>query len=274
MTSLAPIPAWLDGLIARATAADGQPPFSDQSLVELRDGRRDLIPLDAAAAAIVRAGNPAEAELVVDPAQRHRGFGGRLLEILVAENDSLVIWAHGDHADARTLAEHHGLEPVRRLLQLRASVPPAGDGNAMAGFTAFRPGLDDAAWLELNARAFAAHPEQGSLTQRDLNARIAEDWFDPNDFLLLRDDSGEIVAFCWLKVEGGIGEFYVVGVDPRSQGGGLGRRLVAAGLARLAEKGIRTSALYVEGDNTPALRLYRSFGFADHAVDVQYSTRR
>lgn len=280
-----PTPAWLDGLIARATEADGQPPFSDQSLVELRDGRRELIPIDAVAATIVRAGNPTEAELVVDPAHRHRGFGTRLLDTLVAENDSLVIWAHGDHADARTLAMRHGLEPVRRLLQLRAPVPPAGsqggistrsknDDDALAGFTAFRPGADDAEWLALNARAFASHPEQGSLTQRDLDARIAEGWFDPADFLLLRDDAGALVAFCWLKVDGGIGEFYVVGVDPQRQGGGLGRRLVAAGLARLAEKGIRTAALYVEGDNTPALRLYRSFGFGDHAVDVQYSNRR
>lgn len=276
---------WLDGLIARATRADGQPPFSDQSLVELRDGRRELIPIDAAGAAIVRGGDPAEAEFVVDPAHRHRGFGTRLLTTLLTENDSIVIWAHGDHADARALAARHGLEPVRRLLQLRAPVPPAGsegristgpmrEEDALAGFTAFRPGADDAEWLALNARAFASHPEQGGLTQHDLDARIAESWFDPADFLLLRDEDGALIAFCWLKVEGAIGEFYAVGVDPLRQGSGLGRRLVAAGLARLTAQGIRTAALYVEGDNTPALRLYRSFGFGDHAVDVQYATHR
>jgi len=30
-------------------------------------------------------------------------------------------------------------------------------------------------------------------------------------------------------------------------------------------------ALYVEGDNAPALALYRRQGFVDHTVDVQYA---
>jgi len=66
----------------------------------------------------------------------------------------------------------------------------------------------------------------------------------------------------------------VVGVDPDRQGEGLGRKLVGAGLARLASRGIRTAALYVEADNEPAVRLYRSFGFANHSIDIQYALRR
>jgi mycothiol synthase len=99
---------------------------------------------------------------------------------------------------------------------------------------------------------------------------MGEPWFDADDLLLLRDGD-ELIGYCWLKVEHGVGEFYVVGVSPDRQGEGLGRQLVRAGLARLAERGIRTASLYVEGDNAPALRLYRSFGFADHSIDVQYS---
>jgi mycothiol synthase len=100
---------------------------------------------------------------------------------------------------------------------------------------------------------------------------MAEAWFDAEDFLLLFDGE-EIVGYCWLKVEHGIGEFYVVGVSPERQGEGLGRRLVDAGLSHLSRRGIHTAGLYVEGDNLPALALYRSVGFTDHAVDVQYST--
>lgn len=184
------------------------------------------------------------------------------------------MWAHGDHPGARRLAEVHGFTATRRLLQQRASVvqdpAPASlpEGTIVRSF---RPGRDDAAWLDLNARAFASHPEQGSLDQGDLDARLAEPWFDADDFLLLwRDD--ELLAFCWLKVdEGQPGEFYAVGVAPEHQGEHLGGAVVDAGLARLAARGLATASLYVEGDNEAALRLYRTRGFTDYAVDVQYT---
>ncbi len=135
--------------------------------------------------------------------------------------------------------------------------------------TAFYPGQDDTEWLALNARAFAQHPEQGKLTQRDLDDRMAEPWFDAEDFLILRDGDA-MIGFCWLKVDGDIGEFYAVATDPERQGKGLGRVLMDAGLARLATRGIRTAALYVEADNAPALALYHRYGFEQHTIDVQY----
>jgi mycothiol synthase len=131
-------------------------------------------------------------------------------------------------------------------------------------------GVDEDEWLELNARAFASHPEQGRVTRADLDQLFAEPWFDADDFLLLRDADGTIAGYCWLKVEDGTGEFYVVGVDPRRQGEGLGRRLALAGLDRLRQRDIHSVHLYVEGDNTAAVRLYRSLGFTDDSVDIQY----
>ncbi|HEY0258881.1 MAG TPA: mycothiol synthase, partial [Lacisediminihabitans sp.] len=236
---------------------------------------------DGVAAAIVA---DHEAEFVVEPDARGRGHGTAMLERIVADHDgpggALRIWAHGDHPAARALAASHGLTPVRELLQLRASVPavsatvPASTATTIAaattGLTAFRPGLDDAAWLELNARAFSFHPEQGSVSQADLDELKREPWFDPEDFLVLRDGD-TMIGCCWLKIEDRtVGEFYVVGVLPERQGEGLGRRLVQAGLARLAARGIRTASLYVEADNAPALALYRSFGFTRHSIDIQY----
>ena len=44
-----------------------------------------------------------------------------------------------------------------------------------------------------------------------------------------------------------------------------------AGFARLASRGIRIAALYVESDNAAAVALYRSLGFNDHSVDIQYA---
>ncbi|WP_394771188.1 mycothiol synthase [Lacisediminihabitans sp.] len=257
---------FLRGLIQQATRQDGQPPFSDQSLVGMRGGSRELLLMDEVAAAIL---SPTEAELVVAPDARARGNGTTMLEaILAARPGELRIWAHGDHPAARALARSHGFEPVRELLQLRAPVVAPAHAEPVEPF---RPGVDDEEWLRLNARAFATHPEQGRLSQPDLDALLGEPWFDPDDFLLLRGADGAIIGYCWLKIEGAVGEFYVVGVAPDRQGEGIGRRLMHAGFARLAARGIRTASLYVEADNVPALRLYRPLGFVDHSIDIQYA---
>ncbi len=259
----------LGDLIARALAADGQPPFSDQALVDLRAGSRELLRTDAAAAIL----GDGEVEFVVDPALRGVGNGTRMLElVLAATTGPLLAWAHGDHPAARALAAGHGFAPVRELLRL-AAVVPADAAPADRGVTAFRPGIDEDAWVETNARTFASHPEQGSVTRDDLLALERETWFDPEDFLLAWD-SDELIGYCWLKVHGGDGEFYVVGVAPGRQGSGSGRALMAAGFARLAERGIRSATLYVEGDNAPALALYRSLGFVTDSRDIQYRLAR
>lgn len=258
-------PEFLDALIRRALDEDGQPPFNDQALVEFDRGERELVHLGTDAAAIA---GRTEFELVVDPAARGRGLGARLLaEVLPRYEGEVLAWAHGDHPASRALAAPTGFEAVRTLLQLRAPVP--AEGPEPASLRAFDPATDASTLLTLNARAFAHHREQGGMTRDDLDARIAEPWFDRDDLLLLERD-GSVAGFCWLKVEDGIGEFHVVGVDPDHQGQGLGRVLVDAGFARLRARGIRVSSLYVEADNEPALRLYRSRGFTDHTIDVQY----
>jgi mycothiol synthase len=273
-------------IVQQATRVDGQPPFSDQSLVDLRSGAREGLAIErhgilSGIALVTTDGWPREAELVVSPTMRRRGDGGRLLEnLLERAGGDLLIWAHGDHPAARVLAMRHSLQPARQLLQLRAAlegvavVPGSADGIA-----SFRPGIDDGEWLEINAAAFADHPEQGSLSQHDLDARMSATWFDADDFLVARDATGTMTGFCWLKVDDGgaeetVGEFYAVGVSPDAQGSGLGRRLVNAGLARLRSRGIRAASLYVEADNLPAVALYRSVGFVDHTIDIQYAARR
>lgn len=262
----------IEALATAAAAADGSPPFNDQTRVDVRSGAARVIG-DREAAAVIGDG---EAELAVHPDRRGEGRGARLTQaVLDATSGPIAFWAHGDLPASRALAARFGAVETRRLLQQRAAVaaraPRLREGDRVASF---RPGVDDAAWLDLNSRAFADHPEQGSLDQADLDARRGEAWFDADDFVLLwRGD--ELIAFCWLKLETDQpGEFYAVGVSPDHQGEGLGGAVVDAGLARLAERGIETAALYVEGDNTAALRLYAARGFTDHAVDVQWTLSR
>ena len=109
---------------------------------------------------------------------------------------------------------------------------------------------------------------------------MAEPWFDPEGlFLLRRADTGAdaadrvgapVAAFHWTKVEDGVGEVYVVGVDPSAHGAGLGTALTAIGLRHLWEQGVGEIDLYVEGDNGPALAVYHRLGFTEKARDVLY----
>ncbi|WP_345069001.1 mycothiol synthase [Leifsonia kafniensis] len=217
----------------------------------------------------------------------------------------LTAWAHGDHPGARALAPRFGFAPVRTLLQLRMplsddesssdTVPAvsgeSGSSPAQTGpstsappivISEFRPGVDEAEWVALNALTFASHPEQGAVTLADLADRKAEPWFDAGDFLLARDvpdapaGEGRLIGYNWLKIEEPdaeghrLGEIYVIGVHPDAAGRGLGRILMQAGLRRLRARGCTTAALYVEADNEGAVHLYRSLGFVDHTIDVQY----
>jgi mycothiol synthase len=251
------------------------PPFSDQALVDARLGTKRILTVDELAVAI---GSDSEAEFVVDPLARRRGLGTRLLsELIERSSPGLLVWAHGDSAGARALAGRFGFTAVRRLLQLRApvdaSTPAPDPSTSGVRIRTFRPGEDDDAWVRVNARAFATHPEQGRVTATELHELAAEEWFDPSAFLLAWEGDA-LTGYCWLKLGTNEAEIYVLGVDPDRQGAGLGRLLLAVGLDELRRRGVATVDLYVEADNAPALALYRRFGFTEHGVDVQYRHSR
>jgi len=136
----------------------------------------------------------------------------------------------------------------------------------------FVPGQDEDAWLDLNARAFADHPEQGKLTRADLEERMAQPWFDPSVFFLAADaGTGDLLGSMWLKIEDGVGEIYALGVHPQAQGRGIGGLLTDRAMTALAGAGLDRLELYVEGENTAAIRTYRHVGFAKERADVQYA---
>ncbi|MBF4461707.1 MULTISPECIES: mycothiol synthase [unclassified Rathayibacter] len=272
------VSAGLDHLIGRASWFDGQPPFSDQTLVEARTGSRTLLVglrADVVVAAAVL--GQGELEFVVDPEWRGVGFGRAALEqVLASGRTGLLAWSHGDHPAARSLAASHGFSPVRTLLRLALDPLMPVEPLVPDGFTLTDArGLDAAEWVALNARIFAAHPEQGRMTEADLAARQTEPWFDEGDFLLVRDARGTLVGYDWLKIEPGAttGEIYVLGVAPEAAGRGLGRALLTVGLARMLDRGCTAADLYVEAENRAAVRLYRSLGFVDASADVQYLQR-
>ncbi len=304
-------------LVERATEADGARPLSEHVSLHLRYGGDSevvhiLVWIDDELAGYAHvdptdAVQGSSAELVVDPQRRGQGVGRRLVaEVAATSPDGrLRLWAHGEHPAATALAESFGMTRRRTLWQLRRSLfAPVPAARWPDGITArtFQPGVDDDAWVALNARAFAAHPEQGSWGIDDLHQRMAEHWFDRLGFFLAErhDESGggsRLVGFHWTKVHGGgdhayphtheaeqehegvhphdhghapIGEVYVVGVDASERGNGLGRALTVTGLAYLRSLGLPEVMLYVDADNTGALRLYESLGFARWDSDVMF----
>lgn len=282
-------------LAEAATTTDGTAPLSEQPLLNLRTDSADLthavVRIDgnvAGYAQINRGGDPASAELVVHPNHRRQGIGTMLLRTAIRDarlparsgapgrrSGTLHVWAHGYIDAAQHFATATGWEPVRELrvlerpLALDEQAPSIPDGLTLRPATP----SDDAAWLTLNSQAFADHPEQGRMTQGDLDARRAEAWFDATGLQFLEPtEGGAPVGFIWTKVPPETpteGEIYVVGVDPSAQGHGLGKVLTSIGLAHLAAAGCDTVVLYVDGDNAAAVRTYDALGFTRRATDVQ-----
>lgn len=275
-------------LLAEAARNDGQQAVSEQGRLQLRGGEREgvshlllTVGGELVGYAQLEDTDPVEApaaELVVHPSHRGHGHGRALgSALLAASGKRLRVWAHGGHAAARHLSQVLGLTLFRELRQMRRSLTDLSlpDPVLPEGVTvrAFEPGRDDAAWLAVNAAAFAHHPEQGSLTQRDLDDRKAQPWFDPAGFFLT-ERAGELIGFHWTKVhaEDGLGEVYVLGVRPGAQGGGLGKALTTIGLRHLAAQGLPTAMLYVDADNKAAVSVYERLGFTTYETDLMYRT--
>jgi mycothiol synthase len=296
-------------LVRACREADGVAPLSEHVMLHLRydsaarpeidgpadhgpaktQGRDLVLTVDGEVAGYAYLDPPAadaevSGELMIHPDRRRRGLGRALAAQVtaVAGGHALRLWAHGDLPGAAALARAEGFERFRALWQLRRPLgkspgPPLAQPALPAGRTlrTFVLGQDEDEWLALNARAFAKHPEQGGWTRHDLELREREPWFDPAGFFIAERD-GVMTGFHWTKVhppEPGLGEVYVVGVDPAEQGSGLGRALTLAGLHHLRDRGVDQAMLYVDEDNVPAIRMYEALGFTRAKVDAMYRHR-
>lgn len=269
--------------LAAVTAADGVAPVGEVGVLAIRhastEARHRWFAADGVLVAYAQIDPTGSGELAVAPSHRRRGLGRALLDILLTEEPGLSVWAHGDLPGARELAAAGGLRVTRELwqmsLDLAGAAAPAGPAPDGVQVRTFVVGQDEDAWVRLNARAFADHPEQGRLTVEDVHQREDEPWFDAS-LLWLAHEAGrpqDLLASIWVKVVPGQddGEIYALGVHPSAQGRGLGGYLTAVALAELAHRGLARSTLYVEADNEPAIRTYRRAGYDRSAVDIQFS---
>lgn len=273
-------------IVAAATEFDQVAPVGEQVLRELDADRTEhLLATDADDALVGYlnlSANGAMAELVVHPQARRRGVGAALASAALAKTDGHnQFWAHGTLQPAQATAAALKLRPVRELVQMRRPLRDISEPAIPAGLhiRTYAGTSDDAELLRVNNAAFVHHPEQGGWTAAELAERRSEAWFDPSGlFLAFDDQTNRLLGFHWTKVHldhPGLGEVYVLGVDPSAQGRGLGQLLTAIGLAslqrRLADAAEPTVLLYVESDNAAAMRTYQRLGFTTYSVDTAYA---
>ena len=275
-------------LAAEVEELDGSPPLSDQAVVQLTEGGtrvRHIVAADESGttgyAQATLGDHTASVEVVVGPVPDRPALADALVDSAVgaAPARRILAWAHGAKSPVRASLERHGFAPMRSLLRMQRPIdditvdPPPPHIRLRT----FEVGKDEAAWLAVNARAFADHPEQGGWTMADLLARERESWFDPAGFLLAEDASGALLGYHWTKLHPGappVGEVYVLGVDPVAQRHHLGGTLLSAGLSWLNSQGARTAMLYSDDSNLTAVRLYEKRGFRTVEVDTQYEIVR
>ncbi|MGH9129423.1 MAG: mycothiol synthase [Acidimicrobiales bacterium] len=288
--------AALSTLLHLATLADGHRPLGEHTWLDLvhggRTGFAGFMAIQPGHGhpvgyAQVSRGAGAEdswaVELVIDP--HHRSSASTVgTDLLRAALDEVAreggghvhLWVPKPRSEHDAMADANGLLRGRELLHMRRPLPlPELEGSPSVPFRTrpFQVGKDEEAWLEVNNRAFARHPEQGGWDSATLQRREKEAWFDPAG-LLLHERDGQLAGFCWTKVHDDltppVGEIYVLAVDPDFQGQGLARPLATTGLRWLADKGLATAILYVDSANEPAVALYRHLGFDLDHVDRAY----
>ena len=195
-------------------------------------------------------------------------------------------WLRGATEDDLAAAGRAGFTLSKRLHVMAVPLDPsrAGSPGAAPSGVALPEGLRirsfDAASSEdadaVVALLAAAYPgSEGGWDAAGFAVRRATDWFRAEDLLLLEGDEDEAAAaphllgVHWTKRRGeGVGEVHNLALGPAARGRGLGGLLLDAGLAHLAEAGCHEVILWVDAENTPALRLYRSRGFVPRWDDV------
>ena len=217
-------------------------------------------------------------ECGVRPDARRRGVGRALVDTAVAHARGLSLQVldfdapEDDEAAARLFASA-GFAVVRRHLHLRIerlAPPPQREAPGRVVRPLRRE--DVPALTEVQNAAFTGSWGYCPNTPGQLDYRIYELPLDRPDDIVVVEEAGRLVGYCWAqrRGRGEPGVVGMVGVLPEMQGRGVGWAATAAALGALAEAGARPINITVDEANTPAVNLYRSLGFETAWRSVWY----
>jgi mycothiol synthase len=113
----------------------------------------------------------------------------------------------------------------------------------------------------IDREAFPDHPMPAELIER----RLDEEW------TIVAERGGQIAGFCRHTMAApDAGWISVLAVGAAHRGVGLGAALTTRGAKRLFAEGAREAGLTTDGDNAPAIALYRKLGFRQSASGRDY----
>ena len=191
----------------------------------------------------------------------------------------ILLWIFGADDTADAVRGRIGIPPERELRQMRVPLPLTEHRGWPPGVDVrpFRPGVDDETWLSVNNRAFADDPDQGGWTLDDAaTARGRSRGSIRPGSCSLDDDAPRRLLLDQVHPAAPphepevLGEIYVIGVDPDHQGIGLGRALVAGGLASLHERACRRRDAVRRRGEHRRRRAVRALGFRVIRIDRAY----
>lgn len=112
--------------------------------------------------------------------------------------------------------------------------------------------------------AFEAYRREQRKLTRSLRLRTPENMHAairrPYPGVVIEHPEGTLVGYCFTHVWGELGWLGTLGIAPRRQGFGLGRAVIAGGLALLREAGCTTLALETMPESGKNLALYTALG--------------
>lgn len=153
----------------------------------------------------------------------------------------------------------------RTLLQREVSL---SDNSIPAGFddTATSADLSRLRELALQSAQFSRFRVDPAMPP-DAWIRLYERWADNSltgamaDAVLVERVAGDIAGMLTVRCCDGEGIIGLFAVDEAARGRGIGRSLLARGLAWFAEQGCRKASVVTQGDNLAALRVYERAGY-------------
>ena len=196
-----------------------------------------------------------EREIVRSALARAAGLGARVLHVCVGTSP---FWGE--------LLGEEGFSQVRTywLMQWRQDELPSVEVPQGFLIERFQPG-DEERLTQVQNASFSGSWGFCPNTVQEISYRAGMAHSPPEGILLLAHGD-DTAGYCWTCVLGdsqnSIGVIGMVGIVPAYRGRGLSKPILLAGMEHLRSRGVEHIRLDVDGENSPALKLYDSVGFS------------
>jgi mycothiol synthase len=217
--------------------------------------------------------NYAAFDLFVHPRLRHSADHEAMLDWTEARAQGIVLqlgggrlhtmWIWEDDHALIAMLRRRGYAPSSYVMRymLRSLHAPIPDPVVPAGFHLRHAAGESEVEARVEVHRAAFHPSR--LTVETWRALMQASGYDLRLDTVTVAPDGRLASFAlgWLDAENRIGEFEPVGTAPAFQRRGLGKAAILGGLHQMKALGAASAVVYVEEENTAAVRLYESAGF-------------